>query len=258
MASKVLLGVLEDLYAKHVGPVPGALVKARVLSEATQAGNTFSERELGYKNFLEFVKAVPRNSRPNSYWQRHASRTLDCQRDSFSICSSASSPSARLLARIHRIPCPQHTAALRSSRRQDLPRGRPHPAKRILIDPVSRDTQLAWRRSFSEGQSDNIKGDLLASLNGTELAIFNAFSRRLRENPLVLRAWNRYLQQQITDHVAAWAKEKGVLDDRWRADPPRLADGTGTEAALNKPQSISQRGELYNFSTSCHLKIFFN
>src|SRR5260370_37975205 len=73
----------------------------------------------------------------------------------------------------------------------------------IVIEPVPRETQIAWRRSFAEEQPENAKLPLLASLEGIGTGVFNQFARRLRENPSVLYAWNRYLQKQITDYAAA-------------------------------------------------------
>jgi hypothetical protein len=79
-------------------------------------------------------------------------------------------------------------------------------------------------------------------------AVFNQFARRLRDNQSVMRAWNRYLQKQITDHVAKWAAKYGIPDERWLAPARGIqffpADG---EATFAKPQNISQRAELHNF-----------
>ena len=107
---------------------------------------------------------------------------------------------------------------------------------------------LEWRKTFSEEQPEPIRESLLAALNAQGSAIFNEFARRLRESPLVMRAWNRYLQKQITDHVEAWAAKFGVPRDRWLAPSHGIqffrAD---SEVAAPKPQNISQRAELYNF-----------
>ena len=118
----------------------------------------------------------------------------------------------------------------------------------IVINPVPRETQLQWRRTFSEEQPEAIRNDLLAALDGVGAAVFNEFSRRLRENPSVMRAWNRYLQKQITDHVAMWAATNDIPEERWLA----LSRGiqffrAAGEAAVARPQNISQRAELYNF-----------
>src|ERR1039458_2605384 len=57
------------------------------------------------------------------------------------------------------------------------------------------------------------------------------------------RAWNRYVQKQITDHVATWAAKYGVPEERWLAPSHGIqffrADG---DVTLAKPQNISQRG----------------
>jgi len=68
----------------------------------------------------------------------------------------------------------------------------------IEIEPVSREMQVQWRKTFSEEQSETVRVSLLAALDAPRIALFNEFARRLRENPSVARAWNRYLQKQIT------------------------------------------------------------
>ena len=60
-------------------------------------------------------------------------------------------------------------------------------------------------------------------------------------------AWNRYLQKQITDHVAAWASANGVSEDRWCSGTSRSEKGALIEAMPAKTHTIGQRAELYNF-----------
>ena len=63
-----------------------------------------------------------------------------------------------------------------------------------------------------------------------------------------MRVWNRYLQKQITDHVATWAANHDLPDERWLA-PSRGMQffRSSGDATPQKPQNISQRAELYNF-----------
>src|SRR5579859_6390653 len=58
-ARSMLLSVVQTLYAERHSPVPGALVKARMIREADQEGLSFSERALGFKNFVDFVRSTP-------------------------------------------------------------------------------------------------------------------------------------------------------------------------------------------------------
>jgi hypothetical protein len=58
-ARALVIRVVQDLYAKRHSPVPGAMVKAQVVSEAARSGSFFNEREYSYKNFIEFVKTLP-------------------------------------------------------------------------------------------------------------------------------------------------------------------------------------------------------
>ena len=50
--------IVEEGFAQRHSPLPGAYVKAQLLSRAIDQGTTFSERALGFKGFLEFVKTV--------------------------------------------------------------------------------------------------------------------------------------------------------------------------------------------------------
>jgi len=112
---------------------------------------------------------------------------------------------------------------------------------------VSRESQIAWRKAFAEEQPASVKGPLLGSLEASGTAIFNEFARRLRENPAVMHAWNRFLQKQITDHVAAWANANGVPEERWCSGISRSDDGPTKESMPTKTHSVGQRAELYNF-----------
>lgn len=119
-----------------------------------------------------------------------------------------------------------------------------------MIEPVSRETQIEWRRRFAEEQPDNVKGALLSALTGTGNTPFNDFARRLRENPPVMQAWNRYLQKIITDQVAAWATANNIPSERWSGGPSRSYIEGSLAGTVSRPQSISQRAELYNLFDS--------
>lgn len=243
---EIVVRVLDELYAKRHSPVPGALVKAQIIAEAANNGTSFNERNLGFKNFLEFVKTVPEIA----VQIRIGSDMLLAPATAGEILSAFAGPLPRLRRDFWRafieFPVPNTLRLYDLIEDKIFYEDVPTQRKGIIIDPVSRDTQLAWRQSFSEEQPDNVKSELLASFNGTDTAIFNDFARRLRERPSVLHAWNRYLQKQITDHVAAWATKNGVSEDRWCSGESRREGGVSV-AKLNKPQTISQRAELYNF-----------
>jgi hypothetical protein len=245
-SGELLRRVIDDLYQTRHSPIPGALVKAQVVTEATRQGMTFSERELGFRNFLEFVKSVPEVA----LQVRIGSDMLLAPASAGEILSAFARPLPRLRRDFWRafieFPVPNTVRLYDPSEDKIFYEGLPTPRKGIVIEPIPRDAQLAWRRTFSEEQADNIKEDLLGSLNGSDRTVFNEFARRLRENPSVLHAWNRYLQKQITDSVAAWAMENGVPEERWCSGTSRNFAGP-KEPGLNRTQSISQRAELYNF-----------
>jgi hypothetical protein len=243
----LLVRIVERLYAQRHSPVPGALVKAQLLSEAASNDATFSEHELGLRTFLEFVKRVPEIS----VQTRIGSDMLLAP----AIAADTLAAYARPLPRLRRdfwrafieFPVPSTVRLYDSVEDKIFYESVPPTRNGIKIEPVSRETQIAWRRTFSEQQPENVKGSLLASLDGAGTSIFNEFARRLRENPFVMHAWNHYLQKQITDHVATWAAANGVPEDRWCSGTSRSDDRASKESVPARVHSIGQRSELYNF-----------
>ncbi len=246
-ARALLVQIVQGLYDKRRSPVPGALVKARLISEAAIAGSAFSERDYGMKNFLEFVKTSPQVA----FQLRIGSDMLLAPSTAGDTLSAYARPLPRLRRDFWRAFIEFSIAG--TVRLYDTTEDKifveqlPTSRKGIVIEPVSREIQIAWRRAFAEEQPDSVRGPLLASLEGAGTAIFNEFARRLRESPTVMHAWNRYLQKQITDQVSAWATASGVCEDRWSSGTSRSDDGTSKEPMPTKTHSIGQRAELYNF-----------
>jgi hypothetical protein len=247
-ARELLQRVVNKYYAERHSPLPGAFVKAQMLEEAKHDGAVFSERELGFRRFIEFIRTVPEVAIQG----RSGSDILLAPATATELLAAYASPLPRLRRDFWRafIEFPvQNTVRLyQPTEDKILHEDAGTQRQGIVIDPVPRETQLQWRRTFSEEQPEAIRKDLLAALEGAGAAVFNEFSRRLRENPSVMRAWNRYLQKQITDHVAAWAATHDIPEERWLA-PSRGIQffRAAGEAASPEPQSISQRAELYNF-----------
>lgn len=243
----LLVRIVQGLYDTRQSPVPGALVKARLISEAAAAGATFSERDYGLKNFLEFAKTAPEIA----VQIRIGSDMLLAPATAGDILSAYARPLPRLRRDFWRafieFPIVGTLRLYDPAEDKIFVEKLPTARKGIVIEPVSRETQVAWRRAFADEQPDSVKGPLLASLEGTGTAIFNEFARRLRENPTVMHAWNRYLQKQITDFVSAWAAANGVSEDRWCSGTSRADEGASKEPMPTKTHSIGQRAELYNF-----------
>jgi hypothetical protein len=247
---RLLDQVVQALFAKRHSPVPGALVKAQVIREANQQGYSFSERELGFKNFVDFVRATP----GISLQIRIGSDMLLAPSSATETLSAYAHPLPRLRRDFWRafieFPVPNTVRLYDETEDKILYEDAATERKGVLIEPVSRDTQLQWRRQFAEEQPDSVKDALLSALNGTGSSSFNDFARRLRENPPITRAWNRYLQKLVTDCVSAWAAARNIPPERWSGGASRTRiDGSLTEA-ISKPQNISQRAELYNFFDS--------
>ena len=246
-ARALLVGIVQGLYDKRHSPVPGALVKAQLINEAAKQNATFSERDYGLKNFHEFVKIVPEIG----VQIRIGSDMLLAPATAGDLLSAYARPLPRLRRDFWRafieFPVPGTTRLYDSEEDKIVVEQAPTTRKGIVIEPVLRETQVAWRRAFAEEQPEAVKGELLAALDGTGTAVFNEFARRLRENPNVMHAWNRFLQKQITDLVAAWATTNGVPEERWCSGTSRSDEGQAKEAMPTKTHSSGQRAEVYNF-----------
>ena len=240
--------VVQRCYAERHSPLPGAFVKARLVTEAQEMGGTFDEREVGFKKFLEFVRTVPEVAIEG----RSGSDVLLAPSSATALLTAFASPLPRIRRDFWRafLEFPvANTVRLYDPNEDKIFYEEASTARSgVPIEAVPKETQLKWRATFAEEQSDNVKTELTTALHGAQTAVFNEFARRLRENPAVMKAWNRYLQKQITDHVAAWATANGIPEERWFAPVEGIRLFRSTAQALpSKPQSISQRAELYNF-----------
>lgn len=247
-ARDLLLRVVQTFYAERNSPLPGAFVKMQMLAEAQRDGLVFSERELGFKRFVEFVRTIPEIAIQG----RSGSDILLAPATATELLAAYASPLPRLRRDFWRafIEFPVENTVRLYDPGEDKIFYEEATSQRqgVLIEPLPRDTQLQWRVSFAEEQPEVTKQDLLAALQGVGTAVFNAFARRLRENPSVMRAWNRYLQKRITDCVATWARANEIPEERWLAGVQGIQILRSiSDAAPSKPQSISQRAELYNF-----------
>lgn len=246
-ARDLLVSVVKKFYDERHSPVPGALVKASLVTEARKEGAEFSEQHLGFRKFIEFVRTVPEVAIQG----RSGSDILLAPVTASELLAAYAGPLPRLRRDFWRafVEFPVENAVRLYDPAEDKILHEPKGTQRqgVPIDPVSRETQLQWRRTFAEEQPETIKGSLLAALNGAGTAVFNEFARRLRENPSVTRAWNHYLQKQITDCVATWAKVHGIPEERWLAARRIQFFRSEGEAVTAKPQNISRRAELYNF-----------
>jgi hypothetical protein len=248
ISRQLLRKVVESLYSKRHSPVPGAQVKARLIEEAEATGGTFSERELGFTGFLEFVKSAPGIAvqiRPGSDMLLAPATATDTL--------SAFAEPLPLVRRdfwrafiefpvvgVVRIYDPDEDKIFYDAS--------PETRKGIAIEPVTRDEHIAWRRTFSEEQPEPTHSELLNCLGRAGSSVFTDFARRLRENPAIMQAWNRYLQKKITDRIAEWAQHHGVPEDRWRGVSSKWLGGVSQRDGLRlNAQPIGQRAELYKF-----------
>jgi hypothetical protein len=247
---RLLNHVVQALFARRHSPVPGAVIKSELIRAADEQGLSFNERELGFKNFVEFVRGTP----GISVQIRTGSDMLVAPSTAVETLSAYARPLSRLRRDFWRafieFPVANTVRLYDASEDKILYEDAATERKGILIEPISRDTQLQWRRRFAEEQPDNVKDALLSALNSDDSSSFNDFARRLRENPGVAHAWNRYLQKFVTDYVAKWATTNSIPAERWSGDSGRTRfDGTLSEV-ISAPRRLSQRAELYNLLDS--------
>ncbi|GEM_PF-1626609 len=246
----LLVLAVDTLYAQRHGPVPGAVLKAKVIREARLQGTSFSERELGFKNFVEFVRTTP----GISVQIRSGSDMLVAPSSANETLAAYAHPLPRLRRDFWRafieFPVPNTVRLYDEVEDKVLYEDAAIQKRGVAIQPISRDTQLEWRRQFAGEQPDDVKNALLAALDGGGSSPFNDFARRLRENPPVMHAWNRYLQKLITDQVAAWANEHNIPAERWSTGTTYEGPETLRSRTVSVGQTMSQRAELYNFLDS--------
>lgn len=243
-----LLGkVVQDLYSRRHSPVPGALVKAQLMTAAQSAGLVFNERDFGFGSFLDYVKPAPGIAiqiRPGSDMLLVPSTAAD-------TLSAYSAPLPRIrrdfwrafiafpVANTVRIYDPDEDKIFYETVSTSR--------KGVVIEPVSREEHIAWRRAFSEEQPEPSRAALLTSTGHDGPSVFTEFARRLRENPAIMHAWNRYLQKKITDRVSEWGKTNGVAENRWCGGISNISQVGAMDRRTFTLQNLGQRAELYNF-----------
>ncbi len=158
-----------------------------MLSDARQSGSEFNEHSLGFRKFAEFVRTVS----GVAIQDRSGSDILLAPATAGDLLAAYAGPLPRLrrdfwrafvefpVAKVARLYDPDEDKVVHVEAGSER--------SGIEIEPVPRETQLEWRKTFSQEQPDPIRDSLLAALNAQGTAIFNEFARRLRENPTVMR-----------------------------------------------------------------------
>jgi hypothetical protein len=253
-SQQLLVSVVSEGYANRHSPLPGAYVKAELLLRARNQEAVFSERELGFKSFLEFVKTVPQIAIQG----RSGSDVLLAPVTASEVLSAFATPVSRIRRDFWRafveFPVPNTVRLYDPNEDKILHELVGTTRQGVIVEPITRETQLQWRKTFAEEQPDDLKAILLASLGGPTGNSFNEFARRLRENPSLMRAWNRFAQKLITDHISAWAIANNVPEECWSAGKQSPYTTSSTDGAASKVQTVSQRSELYNLFDSLPLE----
>ncbi len=243
----LLRKVVHDLYSRRHSPVPGATAKAQLIAEAGSLGFDFNERWLGFPSFRDYVRTAPGIAVQTCLGSdmllapSNATDTLSAYAASLPIVrrdfwrAFISFPVANTV----RLYDPDedkifYEVATTSRKGEE-------------VAPITREEHLDWRRSFASEQPDATQDELVHALSSGGASVFSEFARRLRENPPVMHAWNRYFQKKVTDRVIEWAGAHGVGEDRWSSgisEDNRI--GTAGGQAIGT-QVLGRRAELYNF-----------
>ena len=100
-SQQLLVRIVEEGFAQRHSPLPGAYVKAQLLSRAVDQGEAFSERALGFKGFPEFVKTVKQVAIQGAFRQRCSIGADNGKRRSFRLRRTTPATPKGFLARIH-------------------------------------------------------------------------------------------------------------------------------------------------------------
>ena len=178
-ARELLLRVVNKYYAERHSPLPGAFVKAQMLADAKVDGREFSESILGFRKFIDFIRTVP----DVAIQGRSGSDVLLAPTTAGELLAAYAAPLPRLRRDFWRafIEFPVDTVVRLYDPDEDRIVHVEARAQRpgIEIEPVSREMQLQWRKTFSEEQPETVRVSLLAALDAPRIALFNEFARRL-------------------------------------------------------------------------------
>lgn len=102
----------------------------------------------------------------------------------------------------------------------------------ILINPISQEQQLTWRKEFAAGVQDELQGQLLGALQSSDP--FGAFKLTLSGKFALFKEWHRFKIQKVRSIIQAWADLNRIPSDTWLV-------------ARESEVSFRSRTELYAF-----------
>lgn len=220
-ARELLRNAMNDLWQSDRRPILGSRLKATILNYATRENLEFSEKALGYASFAAFLAqsgvaavriregtdllAAPieeakilegpqvlqeRSRRPLyvrlEFWKAFAGFPMDHQIRAYDPVND------RIVVQ------PPDVI----------------PEDAILIEPVSREVQLEWRKEFvtSLGPKSPLAPlqDALDQASG-----FQRFARTLSAYPEIRGMWNRFWSERVKKAIRGWAEQHGIPEERW-------------------------------------------
>ena len=236
--------VVANLYERRRSPVTGAVLKLELIRRAIAEGKLFDQRTLGSGNFYDLVAKcnVTVQRRPGSDFvvlPKSAPATVEAvqpniriQRDIWYAFVSFPVPGTR-----RTFDPVTHKVVYED---ESMPLG-----GKILIEPISVEQQLNWRKEFAGRMSDLEDAELAKAIKAQNP--FKDFSRLMRQRPDLGKSWNLFLLNKVIPTVERWADSNSIPREQC--------------LQLNRPQSEEQetsRRELYQFFDSISIDDLLN
>jgi AAA domain len=232
-AFETLRSVLTRLAATDGRSVPGSRVKTEVVARVEANGGRFDERSLGYGSFRAFLLGsgiVTVTDQPGSdiLVSLSESGTLTGISSNSTDRRTSSGRPVRedFWGAFVTFPFPRQIRAYdRMHDRVVIGPAAIIPPAAIVIEPISKQTQLDWRRAFvSSHDPDSPLGGLREKLTFTEG--FGLFKRELDSDPRLRKQWNSYWVDRVREVIQEWAEGHGIPAEVWtgkEVEPERRA-----------------------------------
>jgi len=211
-ADELVSAILKELWDKYRRPVLGSRLKAALEQRATQMGARFSEQELGYRGFGEYLRSHPGVSVtlrsgsdlvavPTDESARSGGvQPLWIRPDFWRAFVTFATPDER------RFYDPVADTIRRCKGDRQFPGG-------VEIKPVPKEAQVEWRVEFLRA----VRSDEEPQMDLSSPGFFKAFSSIVRSDRDLLHKWNAVLSKYVSAYIKQWADESGLTEVRWTA-----------------------------------------
>ena len=227
--------LVAELYQRHHSPVPGAVLKLEIIRKSGEAGKYFDQRALGYGNFYDLVSTC------NVTVQRRPGSDFVVLPKTAAPAPESGQPSLRIQRDIWygfvSFPVPGVRRSFDPVTHRVLYEDESLPlAGKIVINPISMEQQLSWRKEFAASAGGAESEELAKAIKAQNP--FKDFSRWMRQRPNLGKAWNLFLINKVVPIVEQWADQNKVPREQW------------LQLSKSKSEEDASRRELYQFFDS--------